>query len=70
MFISAVAIAGGCGWDLTNGRLARPFDLSNSYWIVCSKATSMKPKIRLSAIGFQPKRPTTHTVSAKMFLYE
>src|SRR6478752_3755167 len=36
-------------WDLINGRLARPFDvglkLSKTYWIVCPKATSMKPKI-------------------------
>jgi LysR family glycine cleavage system transcriptional activator len=36
-------------WDLLNGRLARPFDLSlrlsRTYWIVCPKATSMKPKI-------------------------
>src|ERR1700694_1859968 len=36
-------------WDLINGRLARPFDLglklTRTYWIVCPKATSMKPKI-------------------------
>jgi LysR family glycine cleavage system transcriptional activator len=36
-------------WDLINGRLAKPFDLSlklsNTYWIVCPKATSAKPKI-------------------------
>lgn len=36
-------------WDLINGRLARPFDLSlklsKTYWIVCPKAASMKPKI-------------------------
>ncbi len=36
-------------WDLINGRLARPFDLSlkssKTYWIVCPKATSIKPKI-------------------------
>jgi|SRR5882757_5163341 LysR family glycine cleavage system transcriptional activator len=36
-------------WDLMNGRLARPFDLglklAKAYWIVCPKATSMKPKI-------------------------
>jgi len=36
-------------WDLINGRLARPFDLglklARTYWIVCPKATSMKPKI-------------------------
>jgi LysR family glycine cleavage system transcriptional activator len=36
-------------WDLINGRLARPFDLglklAKTYWIVCPKATSMKPKI-------------------------
>jgi LysR family glycine cleavage system transcriptional activator len=36
-------------WDLINGRLAKPFDLglrlSNTYWIVCPKATSSMPKI-------------------------
>jgi LysR family transcriptional regulator, glycine cleavage system transcriptional activator len=36
-------------WDLINGRLVRPFDvglkLSRTYWIVCPKATSAKPKI-------------------------
>jgi LysR family transcriptional regulator, glycine cleavage system transcriptional activator len=36
-------------WDLINGRLAKPFDLglrlSNTYWIVCPKATSGMPKI-------------------------
>src|SRR5258708_33370012 len=36
-------------WDLINGRLARPFDLSlklsKTYWIVCPKAASIKPKI-------------------------
>ena len=36
-------------WDLINGRLAKPFDLSlklsNTYWIVCPKTTSAKPKI-------------------------
>jgi len=36
-------------WDLINGRLARPFDLglklAKTYWIVCPKATSTKPKI-------------------------
>ena len=37
-------------WDLLNGRLTKPFDLglrlSKTYWIVCPKATSMKPKIK------------------------
>jgi LysR family glycine cleavage system transcriptional activator len=36
-------------WDLINGRLAKPFDLSlklsKTYWIVCPRATSTKPKI-------------------------
>src|SRR5207302_10201084 len=36
-------------WDLINGRLAKPFDLSlklsKTYWIVCPKAASVKPKI-------------------------
>jgi LysR family transcriptional regulator, glycine cleavage system transcriptional activator len=38
-------------WDLVNGRLVRPIDvslrLSNTYWIVCPKATSALPKITL-----------------------
>jgi LysR family glycine cleavage system transcriptional activator len=37
-------------WDLINGRLGKPFDLSlklsKTYWIVCPKAASMKPKIQ------------------------
>src|SRR5882672_10729285 len=36
-------------WDLINGRLAKPFDLSlklsKTYWIVCPKATAAKPKV-------------------------
>jgi LysR family glycine cleavage system transcriptional activator len=36
-------------WDLINGRLVTPIDvslkLSNTYWIVCPKATSAVPKI-------------------------
>ena len=36
-------------WDLINGRLVRPIDvslrLSKAYWIVCPKATSALPKI-------------------------
>jgi len=38
-------------WDLLNGRLARPFDLSwrlsKTYWIVCPKATAKLAKIAL-----------------------
>ena len=36
-------------WDLINGRLVRPIDVSlrmpNKYWIVCPKVTSSVPKI-------------------------
>jgi len=36
-------------WDLINGRLVRPIDVSlpmaNTYWIVCPKATASVPKI-------------------------
>jgi LysR family glycine cleavage system transcriptional activator len=36
-------------WDIINGRLVRPFDvglkLARTYWIVCPKATSTKPKV-------------------------
>jgi LysR family glycine cleavage system transcriptional activator len=38
-------------WDLINGRLVRPIDVSlrmaNTYWIVCPKATSSVPKITM-----------------------
>ena len=36
-------------WDIINGRLVRPIDvslkLSNTYWIVCPSATARLPKI-------------------------
>ena len=45
----ALARTALAAWDLINGRLAKPFDLglrlSNTYWIVCPKATAAKPKI-------------------------
>jgi LysR family glycine cleavage system transcriptional activator len=45
----ALARTALAAWDLISGRLARPFDLSlklsRSYWIVCPKAASLKPKI-------------------------
>jgi LysR family glycine cleavage system transcriptional activator len=45
----ALARTALAAWDLINGRLVRPFDLplklSRTYWIVCPKATSTKPKI-------------------------
>lgn len=38
-------------WDLINGRLVRPFAetlrIARTYWIVCPRATSSLPKIRL-----------------------
>lgn len=38
-------------WDLINGRLVRPFAetlrIAKTYWIVCPKATSLVPKIKL-----------------------
>jgi LysR family glycine cleavage system transcriptional activator len=38
-------------WDIINGRLVRPIDvslkLSNAYWIVSPKATSGVPKIAM-----------------------
>jgi LysR family glycine cleavage system transcriptional activator len=38
-------------WDLINGRLVKPIDVSlsmaNTYWIVCPKATSALPKIKV-----------------------
>jgi LysR family transcriptional regulator, glycine cleavage system transcriptional activator len=45
----ALARTALAAWDLINGRLIKPIDvslrLSNTYWIVCPKATSALPKI-------------------------
>jgi LysR family glycine cleavage system transcriptional activator len=45
----ALARTALAAWDLINGRLVKPVDvslrLSNTYWIVCPKATSVLPKI-------------------------
>ena len=45
----ALARTALAAWDLINGRLVRPFDLSlklsKTYWIVCPKAAAIKPKI-------------------------
>jgi LysR family glycine cleavage system transcriptional activator len=45
----ALARTALAAWDLINGRLIRPIDISLSmsktYWIVCPKATSSLPKI-------------------------
>ena len=45
----ALARTALAAWDLINGRLVRPFDLSlklsKTYWIVCPKAVAMKSKI-------------------------
>ena len=45
----ALARTALAAWDLINGRLVRPVDvslkMSNTYWIVCPKATSGVPKI-------------------------
>ena len=45
----ALARTALAAWDLINGRLVRPIDvslrMSNTYWIVCPKATSVLPKI-------------------------
>ena len=45
----ALARTALAAWDLINGRLIRPIDVSlrmaNTYWIVCPKATSALPKI-------------------------
>jgi len=45
----ALARTALAAWDLINGRLAKPFELglrlSNTYWIVCPKATADVPKI-------------------------
>jgi LysR family glycine cleavage system transcriptional activator len=45
----ALARTALAAWDLINGRLVRPIDvslrMSNTYWIVCPKATLSVPKI-------------------------
>jgi DNA-binding transcriptional LysR family regulator len=45
----ALARTALAAWDLINGRLVRPIDvslrMSNTYWVVCPKATSGLPKI-------------------------
>jgi LysR family transcriptional regulator, glycine cleavage system transcriptional activator len=45
----ALARTALAAWDLINGRLVRPVDVSlrmaNTYWIVCPKAASNVPKI-------------------------
>jgi len=45
----ALARTALAAWDLINGRLVQPVDVSlrvaNTYWIVCPKAASDLPKI-------------------------
>jgi LysR family glycine cleavage system transcriptional activator len=45
----ALARTALAAWDLISGRLVKPFDVSlklaKTYWIVCPKAASTKPKI-------------------------
>jgi LysR family transcriptional regulator, glycine cleavage system transcriptional activator len=45
----ALARTALAAWDLINGRLVRPIDvslrMSKTYWIVCPKASSALPKI-------------------------
>ena len=47
----ALARTALAAWDLINGRLVRPVDvslrMSKTYWIVCPKATSTLPKITI-----------------------
>jgi LysR family glycine cleavage system transcriptional activator len=47
----ALARTALAAWDLINGRLVRPIDVSlrmaNTYWIICPKATSALPKIAM-----------------------
>jgi LysR family glycine cleavage system transcriptional activator len=46
----ALALTTLAAWDLINGRIVRPFDiglqLSKTFWIVCPKTSSTKPKIK------------------------
>ncbi len=47
----ALARTALAAWDIINGRLVRPIEislkLSNTYWIVCPKVTSSMPKIAI-----------------------
>jgi LysR family glycine cleavage system transcriptional activator len=47
----ALARTALAAWDLINGHLVRPIDvslrMSNTYWIVCPKATFALPKITM-----------------------
>jgi LysR family transcriptional regulator, glycine cleavage system transcriptional activator len=47
----ALARTALAAWDIINGRLVKPIDislrLSNTYWIVCPKATARLPKIEI-----------------------
>ena len=47
----ALARTSLAAWDLINGRLVKPIDVSlrlpKTYWIVCPKATSTLPKIAI-----------------------
>jgi LysR family glycine cleavage system transcriptional activator len=47
----ALARTALAAWDIINGRLVQPIKvslrLSNTYWIVCPKATSGTPKITM-----------------------
>lgn len=47
----ALARTALAAWNLINGRLVRPIDMSlrmsKTYWIVCPKATSVLPKIAI-----------------------
>jgi LysR family transcriptional regulator, glycine cleavage system transcriptional activator len=47
----ALARTALAAWDLINGRLVRPIDvslrMSKTYWVVCPKTTSALPKIAM-----------------------
>ena len=50
-------------WDLIYGRLVRPFEVTSdfrSYWIVCPKATSGLPKIKLFQDWLQAEAAHDH----------
>ena len=63
----ALARTALAAWDLINGRLVRPIDvslrMSNTYWIVCPKATSALPKITTFRSGCWRRRPMICAVS-------
>jgi LysR substrate binding domain len=59
----ALARTALAAWDMLNGRLVKPIDVSlrmpNTYWIVCPKTAANAPRLRRFGNGCWPQRPKT-----------